>query len=169
MLIFFLVDQYAIEIDKTNSPRYRVKICFTKHMKVQGALVCTNGIANHSYELSFILKAILHSSPLRILIWWYPLLKSILVNICRFTIISNMSSNLDINNRYLTVIILMPLLLMSMCQLFLFGVRNATTQRNRLSSINILCNRPSTVLPAFEVQHALWDSWDDETNSREAG
>lgn len=47
-------------------------------MKVLGKLESPNGITNHLYSPSGVLKAVFHSSPLLILILWEPLLKSIL-------------------------------------------------------------------------------------------
>ncbi|MFS7959420.1 hypothetical protein Hanom_Chr08g00690911 [Helianthus anomalus] len=48
---------------------------------VLGAFESPNGMTIHSYNPSRVLKAVFHSSPGRILIWWYPLRKSTLEKI----------------------------------------------------------------------------------------
>lgn len=64
------------------------------------------GITNHSKRLSFVLKSVFQSSPGQILIWWYPLLRSILEKI---EAPPNWSSKYDkrgIGNLYLIAILL---------------------------------------------------------------
>ena len=51
---------------------------FIVRMKVAGALERPNSITTHSNKSSFVLKAVFHSSPSLILIWWYPFRRSIL-------------------------------------------------------------------------------------------
>uniref|UniRef100_A0A0A9FFV2 Uncharacterized protein n=1 Tax=Arundo donax TaxID=35708 RepID=A0A0A9FFV2_ARUDO len=46
------------------------KTSFINLMKVLGALVKPKGITNHSYRPNLVLKAVFHSSPNFILIWW---------------------------------------------------------------------------------------------------
>src|SRR6266542_5843911 len=57
------------------------------------ALVRPKGITNHSYNPNFVLKAVFHSSPNCMRIWWYPLRKSILVKIKEPLNSSSISSN----------------------------------------------------------------------------
>ena len=56
------------------------------------------------------MKAVFHSSSERILIWWYPLHKSILENTSAHAKQLSMSSSLGIGKRYLIVILLIALL-----------------------------------------------------------
>jgi len=50
---------------------------FNGLMKVLGALNKANGKIRHSHNSFLVLKAVFHSSPSLILIWRYPLSKSI--------------------------------------------------------------------------------------------
>ena len=63
-----------------NLPMKYFSISFNNLIKVLEAFVKPNGITNHSYKPSFVLKVVFHSSPSLILIWWYPLFKSMLEN-----------------------------------------------------------------------------------------
>ena len=75
-------------------------------MKVLGALDSPNGITNHSYNPSLVLNAVFYSSTGRILIWWYPLLRSILEKTLTPDIRSSISSRRGMGKWYLTVILL---------------------------------------------------------------
>jgi len=61
-------------------------------MKMLGALDNPKGISIYSYSPPLVLNAIFNSSHWRILIWWYPLLRSILENIVALDIKFNISS-----------------------------------------------------------------------------
>src|SRR5215831_9403477 len=94
-------------------------------MKVLGALVRPKGITNHSYKPNLVLKAVFHSSPSLILIWWYPLLRSIFVKITAPCNSSNISSRRGIGWRYFTVILFMARQSMHILQeLSGFGTNN---------------------------------------------
>ena len=67
-------------------------------MKVLGALDSPKCITNHSYSPSLVLNAVFHSSPSQILIWWYPLLRSILEKIMAPGIRSSISSRRRMGN-----------------------------------------------------------------------
>ena len=88
------------------------------------------GITNHSYSPNLVLKAVFHSSPSSILIWWYPLLRSILENI----VDPSNSSSLGIECLYLMVMLLMTLQLQHILHLpsFLGTNKTDTTQGLRL-------------------------------------
>jgi len=45
-------------------------------MNVLGTFDNPKGMTNHSYNSSLILKAVFHSSPSQIQIWWYTLRRS---------------------------------------------------------------------------------------------
>lgn len=72
-------------------------------MKVLGAFVSPKGITSHSNSQSLVLKAVFHSSPTRSRIWWYPLQRSTLENICAPCNTSNISSKRGMGKRYFTV------------------------------------------------------------------
>jgi hypothetical protein len=72
------------------------KTSFIKQIKVVSALVNPKGMANHSYNPNLVLKAVFHSSPSFILIWWYQLCKSTLENTVEPLNLSSILSNLGI-------------------------------------------------------------------------
>ena len=97
-------------------------------IKVLGALESPNGITSHSKRPSFVLKAVFHSSPGLILIWRYPLLKSILEKISAPPSWSRRSLILGMGNLYFTAILLIALLSTHILQLpSFFGVNKAET------------------------------------------
>ena len=59
----FAINQDIIEINPTNLPMKTLKTSFIRRMKVEGALERPKGITSHSYNPSFILQAVFHSSP----------------------------------------------------------------------------------------------------------
>ena len=82
---------------------------FVVCMKVAGALDIPNDITTHSNKPSFNLKEVFHSSPSLILIWWYPLQRSILEKTLAPNKQSSKSSILGSGYRYFTVILLIAL------------------------------------------------------------
>jgi len=76
---------------------------FIKHINILSGFVSPNSITNHSYKPCFILNVVFHSSPSFILIWWYPLFKSILEKIQDPCNSSNMSLSLGMGCLYFTV------------------------------------------------------------------
>jgi hypothetical protein len=90
----------------TNLPLNARNTWFLKRINVLGAFVSQNGMTNHSYKPYLVLNAVFHSSPSFILIWWYPLFKSILEKIHDPYNSSSMSSSLGIGCRYFTVMLL---------------------------------------------------------------
>ena len=132
---------------------------FINRMKVLGVLDSPNGITNHLYKPSFVLKVVSHSSLGLIRIWWYPLLKLIFEKILELASMSSISSNQGMGNRYLMVIFLMARLSMHIRQVpSFFGTNMAgTTQGLILSWLT-----PSlSVLPLVPVgQDLLSDSSD---------
>ena len=78
-------------------------------MKVVGALDRPNGITTHSNKLTFVLKKIFYSSPSLILIWWYPLRRSILEKTLAPDKQYSNSSILGSGYWYLTIILLIDL------------------------------------------------------------
>jgi len=67
-------------------------------MKVLGALNSSKGITNHLYSPFLVLNIFFHSSLGWILIWWYPLLRSISENIVAPYIKSSISSRRRMGN-----------------------------------------------------------------------
>ena len=106
-LLSLVVDQYIIKIDHYEFTDKRSKQLSITLMKVLGVLDSPKGITNYSYNPSLILNAVFHSFPDWILIWWYPLLRSILEKIVALDIRSSISSRRGMGKRYLTVILLM--------------------------------------------------------------
>jgi len=90
-----------------NLPMNAHNTWFIKRINVLGAFVSPNDITNHSYNPCFILNVVFHSSPSFILIWRYPLFKSILEKIQDPWNSSNMSSSLGMRCLYFTIMLLM--------------------------------------------------------------
>ncbi|CAO2836271.1 unnamed protein product [Amaranthus hypochondriacus] len=118
-----------------NFPKNGLSTSFISLMKVLGAPVNPNDITNHSYNPYLVLKAVFHSSPSLIRIWWYPLLRSILLNHWDLDSSSSMSSIRGIGNLYLTVILFTLRLSTHICHVpsFLGTSRVGTTQGLMLS------------------------------------
>lgn len=89
-----------------NLPMKGLRTCVITLIKILGEFEMPNGITNHSYKPSFVLKAVFHSSPGQILILWKALYRSILEMIVATAIKSNMSSSLKMGKRYFTMILL---------------------------------------------------------------
>ena len=124
------------------------KTLFISLMNILDVFVNPNDMTNHSHNPSIILKDIFHSSPNKILIWWYPFLKSIFEKINTPYIWFSMSSNHEIENLYPTVILLMAQLSTHICQL-LFCVNKArTTHELKLSWINLFFNNSFFITPS---------------------
>jgi len=122
-------------------------------MKVLGALDSSKGIINHSYNPSFVFNAVFHSFPGRILIWWYPLLRSILEKIVAPVITSNISSRRGMGKQYLMVILLIVWLSRHICHVpSFFGAKSAGTAHELKLSLMNLCQ--VTLLPAVVTLHA---------------
>jgi hypothetical protein len=83
------------------------KTFFLSLINMLDVFVNPNDMTNHSHNPSIILEDIFHSSPSRIWIWWYPLLKSIFEKTVTQYNWSSMSSNHGIEKLYLIVILLM--------------------------------------------------------------
>lgn len=130
----------------TNRPMNGCKAWFIILMKVLGVLERPKGITSHSKSIYLVLKAVLHSSPGRIRIWWYLFLRSIFEFFLAEPIWSKRSSKRGIGNRYLTVILLIARLSTHMRQdPSFFEIRRAgTAQGLRLSSMWPLRRRSST-------------------------
>ena len=94
-----------------------------------------------------------HSSPSFILIWWYPLLRSTLLNHCDRDNSSNMCSILGIGYLYLMVMLFTLLLSMHILHVpsFLGTNRVGTTQGLRLSLTYPLCINSSAWLCNYLV------------------
>ena len=60
-------------------------------------------MTNHSCKPYFVLKAVFHSFPSFILIWWHPFFKSILENTQDPCNLSSISSSLGMGCRYFTI------------------------------------------------------------------
>ena len=141
----------------TNFPRNGFNTLFISLINVLGALVSQNGIISHSYIPSFILKVVFQSSPSLILIWWYPLIKSILVKYVAPLKKLIKSSILVNENMYLMVMLLMALKSMQILHSHPFFRANTTSNSHRLSIslINPLSNKPYTFhfnsTPFFDV------------------
>ena len=125
-----------------------LKTSFINIIKVISALDNPNGMANHSYNPSFVLKDIFHSSPSLILVWWYPLFKSSFENHIAPLRKSIMSSILGNGNLYLIVILLISLESVHILHSpSFFGVSTAGTAHGiRLFWTNPLSNNPWTCL-----------------------
>ena len=107
-------------------------------MKVLGALDNPNGITIHSYSPSLVVKAIFHSSPSQIWIWWYPLRKSILLKYLASDSTSILLSKCGIGNRYLMVILLIYMLSVYILHvLSFFRVNNAGTTHGVMISLTM--------------------------------
>jgi len=115
-------------------------------MKVLGVLDSPKGITNHSYSPSLVLNAGFHSSPGRILIWRYPLLRSTLEKFVAPDIRSSISSKREMGKRYLTVILLIAARLSTHIRhVPSFGVKSARTAHGlKLSLMNPLSSNSST-------------------------
>ena len=92
-----------------NFPMCDLNTWFIVRMKVVEALDRPNGITTHSNKPSFVLKSVFHSSPSLILIWWYPLRRSILEKTLAPDKQSSKSSILGSGYRYFTVTLLIAL------------------------------------------------------------
>jgi len=117
-------------------------------IEVLGAFNKPNGITSHLHRPSFVLKAVFHSSPKRILIWWYPLFKLIFKKNVALDIISNISFNLGIGKRYFIVILLIAWPSTHILQdPPFFGVKSARTAHGlKLSCTNPFSKSSSTFL-----------------------
>ena len=120
----------------TNLPIYVRSTIFINCMKVLCALDNSNGITIHSYSLSLVLKEIFYSCPSWIFIWWYQLLKLILLKYLSPYSTSIMSSKRGIGNRYLMVILFICFLSMHILHvLSCFGVNNVGTTQGLMLSL----------------------------------
>ena len=110
--------------------------------KVLGAFVNPNGIIIHSYGDSFLLSVVVHSSPPRILIWWYALFKSILVKYIDPLNKYSTSSLICNGNIYLIVILLMAIESVYILHSLPFFDASivGTTHRLKISMISPLSN-----------------------------
>ena len=115
-------------------------------MNVLDALHNPKGITSHSQRPSRVLKAIFHSSPGQIRIWWYPLRRSSLENTREPESLSNISSKCGIGKRYLTVILLTARLSTHIRHVpSFFGTKSAGTAHGlKLGRTSFFCTKSST-------------------------
>ena len=117
----------------TNLPKNARNTCFIILIKVLGAFVSPKGITNHSYNPYLVWKAVFHSSPSWILIWWYPLWRSIWLKIQKPCNSSSISSSLGMGCRYFIVILLTALQSTHILQVpSFFGTSQTGTARGLL-------------------------------------
>jgi hypothetical protein len=123
------------------------KTFFLSLINMLDVFVNPNDMTNHSHNPSIILEDIFHSSPSRIWIWWYPLLKSIFEKTVTQYNWSSMSSNHGIEKLYLIVILLMTQPAITYAN-YLFCVSKAgTTHELKFSWFNLFFNNSSIMTP----------------------
>lgn len=114
-----------------------------RHIKVLEAFERPNDITSHSKRPTLVLKAIFHSLPGLIRIWWYPLFRSILENKEAPPNWSRRSLILGIGNLYLIVNLFMAQLSTHNLQdpSFLGANKVGTTQGLKLGCICPFVNK----------------------------